>query len=182
MLQLLLKIFIIVSTFILLLIVAILITAWWLGAFTPVQVIATERGPYFIVTLLEPDSPDHLSSQIDRVHSYLALQGEHPGLPLGLFYQDPLTMPRNALEASGGWFINDSTAVDTPYTMLNINKQLVALTVIKINRVVAPLKIYPILKAWMERNGYQPAPDQLTLEIYHSGDSTEIQIPIKKIQ
>jgi hypothetical protein len=182
MLQLLLKIFVMVSTFTFIVIIALLITAWWLGAFAPLQVNATERGPYYIVTLLEPDIPDHLPAQIDQVRSYLEQRGDHPLLPLGVFYQDPQIVSRRTVEASGGWLIKDSTVVDSPYTLLNIKKQPVALAVTRINRLIAPFKIYPILKGWLERNGYQSAPGRLILELYPTSDSIEVQIPVEQIQ
>ncbi len=182
MLQLLQKIVIIIVFLILIFAITVLLAAWWLGAFAPVQVSFVEREPYFMVTMLEPDSPAHLQSQIETVRSYLIEQGQQPLLAVGVFYYDPLSgIALRAAEASGGWLVQDSVSVDSAYILLSTEKQMVATATVKINPIIARHKIYPVLKNWIEREGYQPARNRLVLELYHSTDSLEVQIPITKI-
>jgi hypothetical protein len=183
MLQLLEKIVIILVVLALIFAVAVLLTAWWWGVFTPVEVLSFERGPCFMVTVLEPDSPAHLPSQIEAVRSYLVKKGQQPLLPLGAFYHDPLSPDKvlRAAEASGGWLVRDSVSVDSAYILLRTARQMVVTAAVKINPIIARYKLYPVLKSWLERQGYQPASDQLVLEIYHTPDSMEVQIPITKM-
>ena len=77
--------------------------------------------------------------------------------------------------------MQDSVSVDSAYILLHTERQLVATAAIKINPIIARYKLYPVLKSWLERQGYQPARDQLLLEIYHTPDSMEVQIPITKM-
>ena len=183
MLQLLEKIVIIAVVLALIFVIAVLLAAWWWGVFAPVQVLSIEREPCFMVTVLEPDSPTHLPAQIEAVRLYLVKKGRQPLLPLGAFYHDPLSADKviRAAEASGGWLVKDSVAVDSAYILLRTERQLVATAAVKINPIIARYKLYPVLKSWLERQGYQPARNQLVLEIYHTPDSMEVQIPVTKM-
>lgn len=182
MLRLLQKILIILAGFSLLVFIAILIAAWQVGAFKPVQVYSAESGPFFIVTFPEPDSPAHLQFQLDRIKSYLQQKGQVSDGPVGIYYRDPLSVTMDEVEASAGWMVHDSVAVDTPFILIKIERQLFAITGIRINPILVPFKTYPALHAWMERSGYKRIQNQLVLEFYHPNDSVEVRVPVTKIQ
>jgi len=182
MLRLFQKILVILAAFTFLVSIAILLAAWYLGAFAPVQVYSAERGPYLIVAVLEPDSPAHIQSQIDQVKSYLQQKGEPPVGPVGVYYRDPLSVTMDEVEASAGWVVRDSVAVDTPFILITMEKQLFAIASIRINPALAPFKTYPALQTWMERSGYHHDQNHLVLELYHPNDSMEVQVPITEIR
>jgi hypothetical protein len=182
MLQMVYKILIIFAVIAILASLTVLITAWWLDTFTPVHVFLAEQGPYRISVLPEPVSPDQINEQIKIVRSYLDQQKIQTTVPVGVFYRDRLTFESDAVVAGGGWLIADSCTVDSPLLLLNIIKHPVAVAVTRINPLIAPHKTYPVLKTWIEREGYQVEPGRLVLELYHSADSIEYQVPVVKIQ
>jgi len=181
MLQLLQKILIVMVMLGLIFIVSVIIAAWRLGAFAPVQVSSLEREPLYIVTTLEPETPAQLQAQIAAVGSYLAGQGRQALLPAGVFYSNPLSdRDGNTAEAAGGWLVRDSVAVDSAHLLLVTPRQTIFKTILKINPLIARSKAYPVLGSWIERQGYRPDPAGLVLELYRSADSLEIQIPVIK--
>jgi hypothetical protein len=180
--QLIQKIVIVFAILLLIFFVTVLVTAWYLGAFAPVRVLTVEQEPHFIVTLLDPDSPDRVPSQIETVGSYLARWEKQALLPVAVFYSDPFSVNTDAAEASGGWIVRDSIVVDTPFVLLNTPRQTVAAATIKIHSLIARHKIYPVLKTWIEREGYHSLRNRLVLEFYYTADSLEVQVPVTKIQ
>ena len=146
------KLIIILSVVVFILFVALLITAWSLGAFAPVSVSLTEQGPYYFLSLKTKIIYHSIPKQLKNI----ILQSEKNNLdfsnPGALIYSDPTQVPFNKIIVRAGYIISDSVEVDSPLVVTKIYMRKVLEATIEANPSISVFKIYPALSDWLEKN------------------------------
>jgi len=169
-----------VSVFILFII--LLIAAWNMGAFAPVEVTSAERGPYYFVSLHHKGSYSQIVEKIQTVENMLKEKNIPFIRTAGIFYDNPAYIKPEDLRSNGGCIVSDSVKVDTPFVFMTIPKRQVAIAKIEASPAIAPFKTYPALFDWMQENDMVADEGQITFEMYFTEGFVEVEMPIKIVE
>jgi hypothetical protein len=95
------KLIIIMAIVVFILFIALLITAWSIGAFAPVNIGIGEKGPYYFISLDQKSLYPYISEQIDKIKNELTAKNIPYLKPAALIYSDPTVTPLNQVLAQG---------------------------------------------------------------------------------
>jgi hypothetical protein len=174
------KLIIIISIIICVLFIALVISAWSLGAFSPVSLLETERGPYYFLTFVEKSRYDKIPQQLKKIRVRYSQQPIDKSMPAVLLLSDPNQGTLNNMEIRAGFILLDSTEVDSSLMLIKIKKRKVLLASIQANPSIAVFKIYPSLRDWLEKNKDTYKYVFPALEIYNNSKFS-IEVPLDKI-
>lgn len=150
--QLLKKIVIILSILVFVLFIAILIAAWYLGAFSPVTLSLEERdASYYIATNQRIRYAD-IPRQLAQIKSHLKAEATNYKYDCALIYSDLTTMALKDVVAQAVLLGTDSLEVAAPLQIGNLAAGKIAVASIEANPAIAVFKIYPALNDWLLKN------------------------------
>jgi hypothetical protein len=172
------KIIIIFAVVVLILFIALVIAAWYLGTFASVNLSDEYRGPYNLVVLSQL-VPYHESSQaIERVDLMLEEKEIRQAQSVVIFYDDPTKIPMQQVHTRAGFVVSDSVKVDSPFIFQTVEKRRVAVASMKAHPAIAPFKTYPALQEWIQKNEYLTVNNKAHIELYYSNGLVEVEMPI----
>lgn len=166
---------------ILFLFLALIGTAWHLGAFADVEIQVTERGPYNIVCLENIGNYRGIAEKIDSVAIYLADRNITFGQAVAIYFDDPAETAVEDLKSYGGFIVLDSVAVDDRYISLTYPRRPVVVARVEAHPMIAPFKTYPRIKEWLEDEKQTSDPEIPAMEIYDENNFVEVEISLINI-
>ena len=174
------KLIIIFAVVVFILFIAIIVAAWYLGAFATVSIVVEDRGPYYIVTSSQLSPYQEISRENEQIDMMLGERGIKYKNFVGILYNNPAEITLSQLRRKGGVIVKDSVAVDSLLIFERIDKRLVAVAALKAHPAIAPFKIYPALQEWMQLHSYLPQKEMTILEHYKADGFVEVEIPIQE--
>ena len=174
------KIVIIVSIIIFILFISLIVAAWTMGMFATVSISEANRGPYYAVILSHQGSYQGMSQKIDDVSAELTENRIVHSIACGIFYDDPSKTDIGELRSAGGFLVNDSIEVSSPYQCLKLPARAVGIASIEANPAIAGFKTYPALLDWLHKYNFEHDTLQPTFELYHKNGIVEVELPLLK--
>ena len=172
------KIIIIFAIVVLILFIALVVAAWYLGTFASVKLNLEDRGPYDLVVQSQLDSYHKITNVIENVETMLDEKKIKHTTAIVIFYDDPTRIPLQHINIRAGYIVPDSVEVNPPLIFKTIDKRKVAVASIKANPVIATFKTYPAIQEWMQQNGYVEVSSEPTIELYYSNGLVEVEMPV----
>jgi hypothetical protein len=174
------KIIIVITTIIILFIIVLLISAWKMGIFSSVTIIAGERGPYYLVADKHSSSYEMIHQKSKLIQLNLAKKNITPLCRAGIITGNPLQATLTEMNAFAACMIKDSAGIDTPYVLHKIEKRWILIATIEANPAIAPFKAYPALVNRIRRDNLQQDTIKEVIELYNNDQSLEIELPVLK--
>jgi DNA gyrase inhibitor GyrI len=174
------KIVIIISIVIFILFISLIVAAWTMGMFATVSISEDNRGPYYTVILSHKGSYQGMSQKIDDVSALLTENRIVHSIACGIFYDDPSKTDIGKLRSAGGFLVNDSIEVSSPYQCLKLPARAVGIASIKANPAIAGFKTYPALLDWLHKYNFEHDTLQPTIELYHNNGIVEVELSLLK--
>ena len=163
---------------VLVLFIALLVSAWILGAFAPVELNVGETGPYFFISHTDKITYANLLPEIQRVQQ--AFAGDTLVFTGGaLIFNDPDISPLSEIQVLAGIFVPDSVSVSSPLILTKINRGLTVTAEIEANTTVAPFKIYPAFAEWLRKNDRDFQTFLPFVEIHQEDGIVHTEMPIQ---
>jgi len=159
------KLFVFLSGISLGIVVLILVVVWWLGAFNRVELLSEERGPYRIICMDHVGPYHEIANTILEVQDRLKDVEDRLGGPCAIYYDDPAKVPKEKLRSKGGFLLKDEVEAKGLLEIVTMPRRMVLLGRLKGHPSLAPIKVYPAMAEWMEKNGFVPAGP--AVEFYH---------------
>jgi DNA gyrase inhibitor GyrI len=161
------------------LLIAGLIMAAHMGAFTTVELARERRGPYRIVCLPHQGPHNRIGEKILRVEDLLKDESDRLGLPCAIFYDDPSQVAEHELRARGGYVVKGAPALGPLPAELRverIGRRDVVVATFEGHANLAPRKIYPALRGWLAEHKCDAAGP--SIEFYRKG-VVECELPVR---
>jgi hypothetical protein len=128
----------------------------------PPAMSAEKRGPYRIAYKSHLGDYGQVSGWIQEVWRALAVPS--PGVPAGVYYDDPAKTPANELRSDTGFVVEEGVMVPMSLEVRVIPERLVLTGLYQGPPWLTSLAIYYHAGRWMEEHGYRQAGP--TLEMY----------------
>lgn len=173
------KIILILGVVSLVLFIGLVISAWYMGAFSSVSIHTGEAGPFNFVYLEHQGPYYQLTNKITQVEKYLTDNKIQYLYSAGIYFDDPAEVAESELKSYGGFIIKDSISVQNPYKFIKIAKRKVVIATIEAHPMIAPFKVYPAFKEWLENNKNIEIVGP-SLELYKPGDNIEVHFPYQE--
>ena len=174
------KLVIIVSIVIFILFISLIVAAWTMGMFSSVSVSEEKRGPYYAVILSHTGSYRGISQKIEDVSAMLTENRIVHSVSCSIFYNDPSKTDIKELRSDGGFLVNDSIEVPSPYQCLKLPLRSVGVALIEANPAIAGFKTYPALLDWIDSYNIEQDTLQPIIELYHNNGIVEVELPLLK--
>lgn len=155
----------------------LLLAGYKAGFFNPIEFLHTTRGPYEIICLPHCGGGEDIADEIERVGLMLYLNRVRPLEACGIFYNVRRSLPAMQPPSLGGFLVQDEIAVPKPYVRDKIPSREVIVAHLKAHPELAPLKVYPKLRAWIKHHHFEIAGP--ALEIYRPDGIIEYEVPIQ---
>lgn len=153
--------------------------AWYMGAFSSVNITMGEKGPYYFVYLEHTGPYYQVANKITEVEKYLKennIQYQHSA---AIYFDDPAQVPENDLKSYGGFLVIDSVSVEEPFQFLEIDRRKVVIASIEAMPMIAPFKVYPAFNEWLG-NHEDLETDGPPMEFYLPDETVEVEFPYKQ--
>jgi len=158
----------------------------YLGVFNSLTVSEKVMDPYTIAAERFVGPYSKTGEVFNKVHSTLRIAGVNGTLGLGIYYDDPQTVPADKLRSDCGEVINPKDTVKLKIfkelKIMTINKSRAVITEFTIKSplsyMVGPMKAYPALVAYIQKNNLKI--NSAMYEIYDMPENKIIYVvPIK---
>lgn len=165
----------IIAVIVLVLVIALAGTAYFLGIFNPVSIEKAVAGPYTIACLDHIGPYKNICSKIKNAKKLLDGQQITPIAACGIYYDNPKTVASDKLRSRGGFIIEDNSKLEI-LEKLAIPSREVVIATVKAHPAIAAMKTYPAIQKWLAANNSSISGP--CLEIYYSSGIVETQVPI----
>jgi hypothetical protein len=173
------KILIVISVIIVVLFLAFMVAAWHYGAFASVRAPNLAHRPsVYIATLDNTYAAYELDKQIRIIDSLLLQKNITNDGTMALFFDNPIHIRTDSIEAIGAILLATAVVLDSPLTLLKIPERKTAVTSIEAHPAIAPFKTYPALQRWLYNNGYQYDLELPIIEYYLPQTIVKVEIPV----
>ncbi|MFO7898751.1 MAG: GyrI-like domain-containing protein [Planctomycetota bacterium] len=149
------------------LLVVLLVTGYWAGAFNRVHLETTRRGPYRIACVPNEGSYGEIAEAIRRAERLLAEQGAAGRVACGIYYNDPEDAPDEELRSKGGYVVGEGVEVEPPLETLDIPGRRVLLATFEGQSNLARARIDPEVDDWFDEHRFEPGAP--IIEFYREG-------------
>ena len=126
--------------------------AWYMGAFSSVNITIDEKGPYYFVYLEHKGPYYQIQNKITMVEKYLTDNKIKYLHSAGIYFDNPAEVAEHELKSFGGFIVSDSIRVEEPYNFIKIDRRKVVIASIEALPMIAPFKIYPAFQEWVGNN------------------------------
>ena len=126
--------------------------AWYMGAFSSVDITTAEKGPYHFIYMEHLGPYYEVVNKINEVENYLKKHNIEYKNAAGIYFDDPAKVKEEDLKSYAGFIVNDSLAVEKPFHYTKINRRQVVVAKIEAFPMIAPFKVYPAFHEWLENN------------------------------
>lgn len=158
----------------------LLVVGYKAGFFNPIELLHTTRGPYEVVYLPHSGRDQDITAEIERVNLMLYVKKVQPREACGIFYNVRRGLPSPQPSILGGFLVQNEIAVPAPYGRDKISAREVIVAHLKAHPELAPLKVYPQLRAWIKHHHFEIAGP--ALEIYRPDGTIEFEVPIQPLR
>ncbi|MFC2089102.1 hypothetical protein ACFLSX_05820 [Calditrichota bacterium] len=173
------KIILIIGILALVLFMAVIGAAWYMGAFSSVDIKTEIRGPYNFICLEHVGAYHLIAAKIEKVRQYLDSK-QIPYLhSAGMYFDDPAKVSEIELRSQGGYLIPDSVLVDIPFQFIKIKKRKTAVAAINAHPMIAPFKVYSAFHEWLENQNDSLNVVGAPLELYLPSNRVEVEFPLE---
>lgn len=173
------KIILILGIVSLVLFMGLIGAAWYMGAFSSVSINTAEKGPFYFVYLEHQGPYYQITNVINKVELYLTDQNIEYLNPAGIYFDNPEEVSESELKSYGGMLVTDSLAVKEPFKYLKIDAQSVVIARIEALPMIAPFKVYPAFREWLENNKKIEIVGP-PMELYLEGGHIEVHFPYQE--
>lgn len=173
------KIILIVGILALVFFMVIIGAAWYMGAFSSVEILTEMRGPYNFVYLEHLGAYHLISLKIDQVKQYLDNNQVKFMYSAGMYFDDPAKVSESDLKSYGGYLVSDSISAKEPFRFMKIKKRKTAVAMINAHPMIAPFKVYPAFQEWLENNSDSVTVAGAPLELYIPSGRVEVEFPLE---
>jgi hypothetical protein len=159
--------------------VTIFITLWRAGAFADVHVEKGEQGGYLLIGADHKGSYQKIGSVFNEVKKIQEAFKMDSSMFVGVYFDDPGSVPEDQLKSFAAFVIPDSTAGNAiikkhpHFHYLNIPKSRSYFTELKTNgmisMIIAAVKAYPKLGDAVRADRVSPDAKGMAFEEYHNG-------------
>lgn len=156
-----------------------------LGAFKPVQITATEAGP-FLILYKEHMGPYHkVNDDITEVETWARANGEKCELSFGQYLDDPKTVDEIRLRANVGCILQNAP-INHPaeYLYKQLERRQYIVATFEGSPAIGPQKVYPKIHDFAQES--RLALDGPVLETYQiqgpNQVTTTYYFPVKKLE
>jgi len=156
----------------------ILVGAWKAGVFAKPEITTAVRGPYYFVYIQKQGPFSEIPQAQKQASRLFKEQNLTKGIGCGEYLDNPSKVAQENLRWRVGYLVPDSIAVTEPLHYEKIAKHLYVIGSIKAHPMVAPLKTYPALEKWINKNPYKFV--GMAYELYRPGGVVEVLFPIEK--
>jgi hypothetical protein len=154
-------------------IITLLLFAWYIGFFNPVNVIEKYEGGYVVAGMNVTGSYSKVGNSIMEVDNKLKKMGVTSSKAFGIYYDNPKVMADEKCRSFVGNILEEqdlSRVDDLKSAGFRVDSVPYAKTIIaefpmknSISYMIGPMKIYPKISKYMEKRGYEVL---LSIEIY----------------
>lgn len=153
----------------------LLLIAYFLGVFARPQVQVTETGPYRYAYLPFQGPYYLVNDNLQKLKKTLVLGRVPHGAALGVFYDDPRSVPEKARRARAGFILPMDAQVPAGVASDVIPRRRVVMVQVEAHPAIAPIKTYRALDEWLKTQGV--AMHWPTLERYGPGQVVTLEMP-----
>ncbi|MCK5243546.1 GyrI-like domain-containing protein [bacterium] len=144
----------------------------YMGMLGSLQVVEKEMGPYSLVYDSHLGPYKETGPLFDKVYKQLQAEGIQTRLGLGIYYDDPRTVPADKLRSECGVVLEDKDLdrieeLKEKYQVKTLEKRPSMVVVFPVRNslsyMLGPMKGYPALMKYARQKGYQIS---MTYELY----------------
>ena len=176
------KIIITFALIVLVLFLALIVAAWILGAFDSVQITETSGGPYYFISFDSRSGFQDIPANIQEIKNRLNLPPETELISAAMIFSNPMMIPLNEVEVTGGLIISDSISVSAPLRLIRIEKRAIVSATLEANPSIAIFKTYPALAEWLRKNDREYKLKLPFIEIYYNDDKVTVEMTIVPLE
>ena len=176
------KIIITFALIVLVLFLALIVAAWILGAFDSVQITETSGGPYYFISFDSRSGFQDIPANIQEIKNRLNLPLETELISAAMIFCNPMMIPLNEVEVTGGLIISDSIYVSSPLRLTRIEKRSIVSATLEANPSIAIFKTYPALSEWLRKNDREYKLKLPFIEIYYNDDKVTVEMTIVPLE
>lgn len=147
-----------------LIIAALGVTLWHMGACRKIEVNTADAGPFTVVYLGHKGPYHRIRGTIKQVERMLNERGIPAVEGFGEYFDDPHTVKSEDLRSNGGIVITDTVSVPEPFKTKVIGRREYASVSFTGSPAIGPFMVYPKFSQWMKDKG--AVPDGPALELY----------------
>lgn len=152
--------------------------AWYLGAFSKVNVAIDERPVQFFIAAPNSGSYQKAMNDLDTLRSHIEKTSIKTVDPAVLLYRDPVVVPLTEIPARAAYLLADSVQVDPPYRTIVVPPSRIVSASIKANQIVAPYKTYPAIREWCFRYDLVADTSAIIVEKYLKNGEVSVEYPV----
>lgn len=127
--------------------------AWFLGVFAQATVSVTEAGPYRYVYVAMKGPYYRIDDALQDLNRELTLKRIPHGTPIGIFYDDPRTVPEKALRSRAGYLLAADVKLPKHLPEDFIPRRRVIQVQVSAHPSIAPIKLYRALEEYAQAQG-----------------------------
>lgn len=152
----------------------------YVGVFSSVEISEGIKGPYNFVFVSVKGPYQLVGEKINQVESLLRENNVIYDFTAARYYDDPKLVPKEKLRSDAGAIVKNGTQTIDPLKYEQIPERFVVIAKIKAHPAIAPFKIYPEIRNYIERNNYDVIGP--SFEIYHPDGVVEAQMAINPVR
>jgi hypothetical protein len=175
--QLLKKIVIVFSVLVFILFIALIVSAWLLGAFSPVSIRLDDREGGFYLCAVEKVVYAKIPEQLAQIKSLSRADSLGYKYDGALIYSDPTVTALGDVLARAVILLKDSLSVEPPLGVHRLEPGKIISASIEANPAIAVFKIYPAISDWLSKNRQTYRGELPMIEIY-SPPTFTVQMPL----
>ncbi len=142
------------------------------GYFKPVTIASGDQGPFFLIYKTHEGPYHKIAPVIDSVEALFNEKGVKCPLAFGRYLHDPNTVPHDRLLSHGGCAFSSLTEEvkevmrSGELSLDEVPKQEYLVAHFEGSPSIGPFKVYPYVKQWLEKYGYQK--EDTVIELYQT--------------